>query len=54
MNSFRVVCTETSEVRGEFENLAYADLFAKALDQKMCQSSKVERWTGREWVALLY
>ncbi len=51
MNSFRVVTTnETPEVLGEFENLAYADLFSEALQQRL--QSHVERWTGREWVAL--
>jgi hypothetical protein len=53
MPSFRVITTdEMPEVLGEFSILAYADMFAEALMQQSCQRSDVERWDGREWVAL--
>ena len=52
MQPFRVICPETSEVMGEFPNLAYADVFAEALDHQMCQPAQVEQWDGRHWIAL--
>lgn len=53
MPPFRVINTdEMPEVLGEFSNLAYADIFAEALMHQCCQPSQIERWDGREWVAL--
>ncbi len=50
MNTFRVVLVETSEVAGEFPNLAWADVFAEGMWNSCCEHTRTERWTGREWV----